>query len=121
MQARLLTTLILLVSVGMIVSLSNTSISTAQTSLSICDFVERFKVIDRPPQITAGDIVWLAALPDFGSGTIDEFRSLIQTNGPITRAEQLDLLPSRNVSSKMKFLLRVLFNLSGEDTCTLRV
>lgn len=95
--------------------------TNAQTSLLPCDYVVHFQIMKRPQEIQASDIVWLENLPDFGPGTIDAIGTLIQNNGPINDPVQLDLLPSSNVSSKMKLLLRSLFNLGGKDTCKINV
>ena len=96
-------------------------VTNAQASSTPCKYVEYFKIINRPQEIQASDIMWLENLPDFGEGTINAIRTLIQNNGPINDPSQLDLLPSSNVSSKMKLLMRTFFNLGGKDTCQISV
>lgn len=110
--------LYLLVLCVVVIAIGQQPVATvASSSLTVCDYVERFKIVERPQEIVMSDIDWLENLPDFGEGTLDAIRTSIQTSGPIRSVTRLDALPSKLLTTKKKFLIRILFNLSGEETC----
>jgi len=93
-------------------------LATSQSSSpDVCDFVERFEILNRSTRITLDDLPWIAELPSFGEATIENLKEEIQKNGPITSRAQLRGVDE--VGEGKAFIVRIFFNLNGEETCNI--
>jgi len=90
--------------------------TSAAASLGPCDYVQHFKILERPTQITSDDLMWLDEFPDFGPKTMDGLQAAINKNGGAIKTLQ-QLLDAAEVGTGKAFLVRIFFNLSGEETC----
>ena len=97
-----------------VLSLVLLSVNMAFAQSSICDYVHRFKIGNRPKSITSSYLTWLETLPSFDQTTI----SALRRNTPIRSVNELvqALEKVSNSTSKRK-LLRILFNLQGDVKC----
>lgn len=95
-------------------------------ALTPCDFVERFKIVNRSTQITSADIPFIKKLIWRGVGddeAINELGSWIDAHGPITKIEQLTGLEKFDGSrysqagENRSFLVRLFYALEGDEIC----
>lgn len=103
-------TAVILVALSMIIVGANLALAQSRA----CDYVQRFKIRNRPRSITSSYMKWLETLPSFDESTIRALRK----NTPIRSLNELDQA-MRNVSNRTskKKLLRILFNLKGDKKC----
>jgi len=90
-------------------------LATSQSSSpSLCDFVERFEILNRATEITLDDKDMIQALLGFGPSTVGKIEDSITENGRISTLEQLfEALGN----GKAAFTLRIFFRLEGDETC----
>lgn len=79
--------------------------------VTICEFVQEFKIVNRPRSITKDHKKYIRELPYFGKDTIEA----IEKHLPIVKISDLNKVEP--LGEKRKFILRVFFSLEGDHEC----
>lgn len=79
--------------------------------VTICDFVQTFKIVNRPTKIIEDHIRFIQELPDFGDKAIGAIKESL----PIERLSDFEDI--EYLGEKKIFLLRILFSLEGDEPC----
>ncbi len=91
--------------------LTGPAVQLAEENLTPCDFVERFNIGHRPTVIDKDDIRWIDALSGFGGATVEALKDSV----PIRTVSELCNV--NHIGKKKSFLLRMFYNLKGDETC----
>lgn len=113
--------LVLVCLAGLTITRTTVFTQTASPRLTPCDFVERFKIVNRPTQITEADMAFVEQLIyDYDKS---EGISQIRGNLPITSLRQLQSLEEfdggrySSLNEGRAFLLRIFFAFPDDEPC----
>lgn len=89
-----------------------------EEDVEICNTVEHFVILKRPPRITEADVDFLESLPGIGEDTLEPLKARLQ-EGPITNLDELEEtgIPK---DGKVGRLLRVFYSIGGPCTIDVR-